>query len=68
MECGLSSVIGPTTIVRACKRVGVDAKTMSPSDLARALPTIRDTIGLFLSPEETERRIRAIASLTKSHP
>lgn len=65
MESGLSSVIGPTTIVRACKRVGIDAKTMSPSDLARALPTIRDTLGLFLTPEETEQRVRAIASLAK---
>jgi DNA-binding response OmpR family regulator len=65
MESGLSSVIGPTTIVRACRRVGIDAKTMSPSDLARALPTIRDTIGLFLTPEETEQRVRAIASLAR---
>lgn len=66
MESGLSAVIGPTTIARACRRVGVDAKTMSPSDLARALPTIRETIRLFLTPEETERRVRAIATLTKS--
>lgn len=63
MESGLSSVIGPSTIARACKRVGVDAKTMSPSDLRRALPTIRDTLGLFLTPEETERRVQAIATL-----
>lgn len=63
MESGLSSVIGPSTIARACKRVGVDAKTMSPSDLKRALPTIRDTLGLFLTAEETERRVQAIATL-----
>jgi DNA-binding response OmpR family regulator len=65
MESGLSAVIGPTTIVRACRRVGVDAKTMSPTELERALPTIRETIRLFLTPEETEQRVRAIATLAK---
>jgi hypothetical protein len=40
---------------------------MSPSELARALPTIRDTLGLFLTPEEAEKRVRAIASLAKGH-
>ncbi|HZF51325.1 MAG TPA: response regulator [Polyangiaceae bacterium] len=68
LESGLSSVIAPTTIARACKRVGVDAKTMSPSDLARALPMIRDTLSTFLPPEEAELRVRAIASLTRGSP
>jgi DNA-binding response OmpR family regulator len=65
MESGLSSVIGPTTIVRACKRVGIDARAMTAADLKRALPTIRETLGLFLTPEETEKRMQAIASLVK---
>jgi DNA-binding response OmpR family regulator len=64
-ESGLSNVIGPTTIVRACKRVGIDARTMSPADLKRALPTIRETLRLFLTAEETEQRVQAIASLVK---
>jgi DNA-binding response OmpR family regulator len=63
---GLSNVIGPSTIGRACKRVGVDAKTMSPSDLQRALPAIRDTLGMFFTPEETHRRIEALALLASS--
>lgn len=64
-ESGLSNVIGPTTIARACKRVGVDARTMTPHDLKRALPAIQDTLRLFLPPEETDVRMRAIASLVK---
>jgi DNA-binding response OmpR family regulator len=63
---GLSNVIGPSTIDRACKRAGVDAKTMSPEDLQRALPAIRDTLGLFFPREEAERRIEALASLARS--
>jgi DNA-binding response OmpR family regulator len=63
---GLSNVIGPSTIGRACKRVGVDAKTMSPSDLQRALPAIRDTLGMFFTREETDKRVEALASLAKS--
>lgn len=63
---GLSNVIGPSTIGRACKRVGVDAKTMSPSDLQRALPAIRDTLGMFFTPEETRLRVEALALLASS--
>jgi DNA-binding response OmpR family regulator len=64
--CGLPYVIGPSTIERACKRAGVDAKTMSPGDLWRALPAIRDTLSLFFPREEAERRVEAIASLART--
>lgn len=64
-ESGLSNVIGPTTIARACKRVGVDARTMTPHDLKRALPAIQETLRLFLTQEETEVRMRAIAGLVR---
>lgn len=67
-ESGLSNVIGPTTIMRACKRVGIDARTMSPAELKRALPTIRETLRLFLPPEETELRMMAIANLVRDTP
>lgn len=63
---GLSNVIGPSTIGRACKRAGIDAKTMSPADLERALPALRDTLGLFFPRDEAERRLEALATLAKS--
>jgi DNA-binding response OmpR family regulator len=63
--CGLPYVIGPSTIERACKRAGVNARTMSVGDLWRALPAIRDTLTLFFPREEAERRVEAIASLAK---
>jgi hypothetical protein len=61
--CGLPFVIGPSTLERACSRAGVDAKTMSPGDLRRALPEIRETLALFLPRDEAERRAEALASL-----
>jgi DNA-binding response OmpR family regulator len=64
--CGLPFVIGPSTLERACKRAGVDAKTMSPGDLRRALPEIRETLALFLPRDEAERRAEALASLAAS--
>lgn len=67
-ESGLSNVIGPTTIARACKRVNVDARTMSPAELKLALPAIRETLSLFLSPEETDQRMLAISGLVKDIP
>ncbi|MCK6588430.1 MAG: hypothetical protein L6Q76_12690, partial [Polyangiaceae bacterium] len=64
--CGLPFVIGPSTLERACRRAGVDAKTMSLGDLRRALPEIRDTLALFLPRDEAERRAEALASLAGS--
>jgi DNA-binding response OmpR family regulator len=61
--CGLPFVIGPSTLERACKRAGVDAKTMSLGDLRRALPEIRETLALFLPRDEAEKRAEALASL-----
>lgn len=66
MNSGLSNVIGPSTIARACKRVGVDAKTMTTKDLERALPSLRDTLSMFFSQEETEWRVDALAALARA--
>jgi DNA-binding response OmpR family regulator len=65
MKSGLSTLIGPSTIARACRRAGVDAKTMSADDLIRAMPAIKDTLVMFLSREEAERRGEAIAALAR---
>jgi DNA-binding response OmpR family regulator len=65
MKSGLSSLIGPSTIVRACRRAGVDARSMTAEDLIRAMPAIKDTLVMFLSREEAEVRSEAIASLAR---
>lgn len=63
---GLSSVIGPSTISRACRRAGVEPLSMSPADLIHALPAIQDTLRVFLNETEHQRRIDAIAALAES--
>jgi DNA-binding response OmpR family regulator len=60
---GLSMVIGPSTIGRACMRAGVDAKLMSELDLRRALPEIEETLRIFFSGEERRHRLAAITAL-----
>lgn len=67
MESGLADVIGPGTLARACERAGVDLKTAEPLELSRALPAIHGTLRLFLSPEESEARMRAIARVLRGY-
>ena len=62
---GLSSVIGPSTIVRACRRAGIEPRSMSPEDLHRALPAIHETLRMFLNEEDSERGIAAISMLAR---
>ena len=63
---GIASVIGPTTVARACKRAGVDVSASSPATLERALPALRDTLRLFLREPETDRRIQKMADLLRA--
>ncbi|WP_438030039.1 response regulator [Sorangium sp. So ce233] len=62
---GLSSVIGPSTIVRACRRAGIEPLSMSPEDLHRALPAIHETLRMFLNEADSERGIAAISLLAR---
>jgi hypothetical protein len=48
LECGLSKLFARNSILRALKRAGVDAATMTPRDLNRALPEIRRTLEAFI--------------------
>src|SRR5262245_57599865 len=65
---GLSSVIGPTTIGRACRRAGVEPTSMTQGDLHRALPEIEDTLRVFFTGEERRQRFEAITALAREGP
>lgn len=60
---GLSAVIGPSTIARACRRAGVEAETLTPSGLVQALPALKETLRVFLPTHEYEQRVAAIMVL-----
>ncbi|MFL5357509.1 PleD family two-component system response regulator [Archangium sp.] len=70
-RCGLSPVIAPSTMTRACRKAGVEPQLLTPTSLARALPTIRDMLHIFLDAQEAERRVQSIQALAESaggHP
>jgi DNA-binding response OmpR family regulator len=60
---GIPPGVSSGAVARACARVGVNAGTMSPADLKKALPALRHMIRLFASPEQIERRMAAIEAL-----
>ncbi|HEX8438801.1 MAG TPA: hypothetical protein VF697_27080, partial [Archangium sp.] len=62
-RCGLSPVIAPSTMTRACRKAGVEPQMLNPVTLAKALPSIRDMLHIFLDAQEAERRIQSIQAL-----
>ncbi|WNG35051.1 response regulator [Archangium violaceum] len=65
-RCGLSPVIAPSTMTRACRKAGVEPQLLTPASLARALPSIRDMLHIFLDAQEAERRIQSIQALAEA--
>ncbi len=65
-RCGLSPVIAPSTMTRACRKAGVEPQLLNPVTLAKALPSIRDMLHIFLDAQEAERRIQSIQTLAQS--
>jgi hypothetical protein len=62
---GLSEVFAPGTIKRACSRVGVNAETMTPPDLARAIGSIEQALAVFLPADQKDARMQAIRALAR---
>jgi DNA-binding response OmpR family regulator len=65
-RCGLSPVIAPSTMTRACRKAGVEPQMLNPVTLAKALPSIRDMLHIFLDAQEAERRIQSIQALAQA--
>ena len=47
-ECGLSALFARNSMARALKRAGVEADSLTPKDLSRALPEIRAALVPFI--------------------
>ncbi|WP_394826779.1 hypothetical protein [Pendulispora albinea] len=60
---GLAPLIAPEVIRRACTRAGVSTTIPTTDDLVRALPAIRQALGVYMSPEEVQRHMRAIEKI-----
>jgi len=66
--CGLSDVFAKTTIRRACERAGVKPEALVPEDMERVVPHIRKSLKVFLPPDEVERSIGRILTMTSETP
>ncbi|WP_394847820.1 hypothetical protein LZC95_10200 [Pendulispora brunnea] len=60
---GLASVFGPAVIARALNRVGVNSRTMTRQDLAKALPALEQALLIYLPRPEVRSRLSAIEQL-----
>ena len=61
--CGLSEIFAADAMERACARAGIDTQSLSPSQLAEAVPHMERAMKIFLGAEEAKRRARLILAL-----
>ena len=64
--CGLSTTIGPGTVLRALNAVGVlFPESAGPDAYRRALPQLRARMAIYLAPSEVDWRVQRIEALLK---
>ena len=52
---GLNAVLAPFTVTRLLIRAGVQPKTLTPGELADALPQLEEGLAVYLRGEDFER-------------
>jgi len=62
---GLSADRARDSLARTLGRINVDPGRMSQQDLSRAMPTLRETLAMFFTPEEIAQRSHALSSLAQ---
>ncbi|UJR81333.1 hypothetical protein [Sandaracinus amylolyticus] len=62
---GLSHVIADDVVRRALVRGGVDPVALTRPDLARAIPSLRKALGLFLRGTELDRALVRVEHLAR---
>lgn len=60
---GLSSLLARDMLTKALGRAGVEPSTLSSAELLRAMPAIREALGIFYPPDEVARRAACVAAL-----
>jgi len=60
---GLASVFASAVIARALGRVGINVKTLTRQDLARAIPALEQALLIYLPQPEVRTRLAAIERL-----
>jgi DNA-binding response OmpR family regulator len=62
---GLPALLARSSLDRACRSAGVDVQSMTPGDLERALPAIREALLIFMTPSEAAKCVDAMAALAR---
>ena len=60
---GLDTERARDSLARALRRMNIDPGSISHADLSRALPTLRETLSMFLSTEEVASRLQDLTTL-----
>jgi DNA-binding response OmpR family regulator len=60
---GLSGLLARDTLTKALRRAGVEPSTLSSAELLRAMPAIREALGIFYPQDEVARRAACVAAL-----
>ncbi len=64
--CGLAPAFARKVIQEACERGGVSSpEAMTPADLIRSLPHIRQALGVFLEAREVALKTAAMRALVR---
>jgi hypothetical protein len=65
-ESGLAPLFAATAIKRACTRAGIDARTLTRRDIARALPALEQALRVYLPEPQVQTRLAAIERLAQA--
>jgi hypothetical protein len=60
---GLSRLIGPNVVARACDMSGLDAPKLAPEQLEDMLPPLRKAMSVFLGNPEMDRALKRLEAL-----
>jgi len=63
MTMGLDTERARDSLARALRRMNIEPGGMTHADLSRALPTLRETLSMFMAAEEVAPRLQALTTL-----
>ena len=62
----LSGLIATGAVRRAFERVGVNVNTLAPSDIPKAIASLRQCLSVYFPPDEVEKHLVEIIKLSRT--
>ncbi len=60
---GLSRIFARGVVQRACAHAGLEPALLRPHDLPKLMPHLQTIIGVYMPPDEVQRRLLDLAAL-----